>query len=95
VKYEALAELRAARAATPPTPVPGRDRAVPIVPAPDPLALPTAPPSLVESWVSGVRAMDRDTLDAFVRRTWRTWHAESLRLLALAVDRRRAELDGE
>jgi hypothetical protein len=39
--------------------------------------------------------MDRDTLDAFVRRTWRRWHAESLRLLALVVDRRRAELDGE
>ena len=62
---------------------------------PDPLGLPVAPPTLIETWARAVRTMDRDTLDAFVRRTWRTWRAESLRLLALAVDRRRAELDGE
>jgi hypothetical protein len=68
---------------------------MPTNPMADPLALPAAPPALVETFVRGVRTMDRDTLDAFVRRAWRLWHAESLRLLSVAVDRRRAELDGE
>ena len=66
-----------------------------MVPISDPLALPAATPTLVETLVRGVRTMDRETLDAFVRRTWRLWSAQSLRLLAVAVDRRRAQLDGE
>ena len=61
----------------------------------DPLSLPAAAPALVETLVQGVRTMDRETLDAFARRTWRLWSGESLRLLAVAVDRRRAQLDGE
>lgn len=60
---------------------------------PDDLA--AAPPESVEVWIRAVRRMDRDTLDSFVRRTWRTWSPESLRPVALAVDARRAELDGE
>jgi len=39
--------------------------------------------------------MDRDALDSFVRRMWRTWSPTSLRPLAVAVDIRRAQLDGE
>ena len=54
-----------------------------------------APPESVVQWLSGVRRMDRDSLDSFVRRTWRAWRAESLRPLAIAVEARRAELDGE
>jgi hypothetical protein len=54
-----------------------------------------APPESVVRWLSAVRRMDRDALDSFVRRTWRTWRAESLRPLAVAVDARRSELDGE
>jgi hypothetical protein len=61
----------------------------------DPLDLTAAPAESVEKWIRAVRAMDRDTLDSFVRRTWRTWSAASLRPVAAAVDTRRAQLDGE
>ena len=54
-----------------------------------------APPESVMRWLGAVRRMDRDTLDSLVRQTWRTWRPESLRPLAVAVDVRRAELDGE
>ena len=58
----------------------------------DPLDLDDAPPEALEQWLSAVRTMDRNTLDVFVRRTWR---AASLRAVAIAVDMRRAQLDGE
>ena len=61
----------------------------------DPLDLGAAPPESLELWLRDVRRMDRDALDAFVRQTWRRWSAASLRPLALAVDARRATLDGE
>ena len=61
----------------------------------DPLNLGAAPGELVETWLRAVRSMDRDALDAFVRRTWRAWSATSLRPLAAAVETRRAQLDGE
>ena len=61
----------------------------------DPLDLGAAPAGSLDVWLRAVRSMDRDTLDSFVRRTWRTWSAASLRPLAIAVDARRAELDGE
>ena len=61
----------------------------------DPTALRAAPLESLESWLRDVRRMDRDALDAFVRRTWRTWNAASLRSLAAAVDVRRSALDGE
>ena len=52
-----------------------------------------APLETVELWIRAVRKMDRDILEPFVRRTWRTWSAASLRPLAAAVEARRAELD--
>ena len=61
----------------------------------DPLDLGAIPPETLELSVHAVRRMDRDTLDSFVRRTWREWSPESLRPLAIAVDARRAELDGD
>lgn len=61
----------------------------------DPLDLSAVPAASLELWARAVRRMDRDTLDSFVRRTWRAWSPESLRPLAVAVDVRRAELDGE
>ena len=61
----------------------------------DPLDLGAVPAASLEQWIHVVRRMDRDTLDSFVRRTWRAWSPESLRPLAIAVDARRAELDGE
>jgi hypothetical protein len=63
--------------------------------ASDPLDLGAVPPELLELCMHAVRKMDRDTLDSCVRRMWRTWSAESLRPLAIAVDARRSELDGE
>jgi len=54
-----------------------------------------APPESVELWIRAVRTMDREVLESFVRRTWRTWSAASLRPLATAVEKRRAELDRE
>jgi hypothetical protein len=50
---------------------------------------------LEDTWMHAVRRMDRDTLDLFVRRTWRAWDATSLRPVQAAVDARRGELDGE
>jgi hypothetical protein len=61
----------------------------------DPLDLVAAPVESVELWMQAVRRMDRDALDSFVRRTWRAWSPGSLRPLAVAVDTRRAQLDGE
>ena len=61
----------------------------------DPLDLGAMPAKSLELWVHAVRRMDRDTLDLFVRRTWRAWSPESLRPLAVVVDARRSELDGE
>ena len=61
----------------------------------DPVSLRGAPTKLVEHWIRDVHTMDRDALDAFVRRTWRIWSAASLRPLAAAVDLRRGQLDGE
>ena len=61
----------------------------------DPTELRAAPLESLESWLRDVGRMDRDALDAFVRRTWRTWNAASLRPLAVAVDVRRSALDGE
>jgi len=61
----------------------------------DPLSLGAAPAELVERWMHAVHLMDREALDAFVRRTWRSWSGASLRPLAVAVDFRRAQLDGE
>jgi uncharacterized protein YbdZ (MbtH family) len=61
----------------------------------DPLDLGAAPAESIALWMRAVRNMDRDTLDSFVRRTWRTWSPGSLRPLAVAVDTRRAQLDGE
>jgi hypothetical protein len=61
----------------------------------DPLDLSAVPAASLKLWTQAVRRMDRDTLDSFVRRTWRAWSPESLRPLAVAVDVRRAELDGE
>jgi len=61
----------------------------------DPLELLAAPADSIETWMRAVRNMDRDTLDLFVRRTWRAWSPTSLRPLAVAVDTRRAQLDGE
>lgn len=61
----------------------------------DPIDLGGAPPDLLAMWIRAVRRMDRDMLDTFVRRTWRAWSAVSLRPLAIVVDARRAELDGE
>ena len=62
---------------------------------PDPLCLGAAPAELVAVWLRSVRNMDRDALALFVRHTWRSWNAASLRTLAAAVDTRRAQLDGE
>ena len=62
---------------------------------PDPLCLRAAPAELVEAWIRSVRMMDRDALALFVRHTWGNWDAASLRVLAAAVDTRRAQLDGE
>jgi hypothetical protein len=62
---------------------------------PDPLCLGVAPAALVQIWLRSVRTMDRDALALFVRHTWRSWDAASLRTLAAAVDTRRAQLDGE
>lgn len=59
----------------------------------EPLDLGAAPPESVELWVRAVRTMDREVLESFVRRTWRAWSATSLRPLAAAVEKRRAELD--
>jgi hypothetical protein len=61
----------------------------------DPLSLGAAPAEQVEVWIRSVRNMDRDVLALFVRDTWRSWSAASLRALAAAVDTRRAQLDGE
>ena len=61
----------------------------------DPASLIAAPAELIEHWIRSVHVMDRDALDAFVRRTWRSWNGASLRPLAAAVDYRRAQLDGE
>ena len=61
----------------------------------DPLDLGAAPAESIEMWMRAVRNMDRDALDSFVRRTRRTWSAGSLRPVAIAVDNRRAQLDGE
>jgi hypothetical protein len=61
----------------------------------DPLDLGAAPVDSMGMWIRAVRTMDRDALDSFVRRTWRTWSAGSLRPLAAAVEMRRSELDGE
>jgi hypothetical protein len=52
-----------------------------------------APLETVELWIRGVRTMDHEILEAFVRRTWRTWSATSLLPLKVAVDARRAELE--
>ena len=52
-----------------------------------------APRESVEVWIRAVRTMDREVLESFVRRTWRAWSATSLRPLAAAVEKRRAELD--
>ena len=62
---------------------------------PDPLCLGAAPAELVEIFLRSVRRMDRDALALFVRHTWRSWDAASLRAVAAAVDTRRAQLDGE
>jgi|SRR6187402_3707290 hypothetical protein len=62
---------------------------------PDPSELGAPPADLLETWMHAVRRMDRDTLDLFVRRTWRAWDATSLRPVQAAVDARRGELDGE
>ena len=51
-----------------------------------------APAETVALGVEAVK-MDRDILESFVRRTWRTWSAGSLRPLLEAVEARRAELD--
>jgi hypothetical protein len=51
-----------------------------------------APLETVELWIRAVPTMDHEILDAFVRRTWRTWSATSLVPLKAAVDARRAEL---
>ena len=56
---------------------------------------PLAPLETVELWIRGVRTMDHEILEAFVRRTWRTWSATSLLPLKAAVDARRAELELE
>lgn len=61
----------------------------------DPVDLGPAPLESIAPWMQAVRTMDRDALDSFVRRMWRTWSAASLRPLAVAVDMRRAQLDGE
>lgn len=61
----------------------------------DPLDLVAAPAESIELWMRAVRNMDRDALDSFVRRTWRAWSPGSLRPVALAVDERRAQLDGD
>jgi len=61
----------------------------------DPLDLTAAPAESIAIWMRAVRNMDRDALNSFVRRTWRQWSAASLRALAVAVDSRRAQLDGE
>ena len=61
----------------------------------DPLSLRAAPAELIEHWIRTLHAMDRDSLDVFVRWTWRSWSATSLRPVATAVDFRRAQLDGE
>jgi hypothetical protein len=53
-----------------------------------------APPETVALWIRAVARMRREALESFVQRTWRTWDAESLRDLQVAVDARRAELDG-
>jgi len=60
---------------------------------PDRPDLGQAPPESVELWIRAVRTMDREVLESFVRRTWRAWSAASLRPLAAAVEKRRAELD--
>ena len=61
----------------------------------DPLDLTAAPPETIRRLMPAVRSMDRDALDSFVRRMWRTWSAGSLGPLAVAVDLRRSQLDGE
>lgn len=61
----------------------------------DPLSLAAAPAEMIEAWFRAVRSMDRDALDSFVRQTWRSWSATSLRTLAVAVDTRRSQLDGD
>lgn len=61
----------------------------------DALDLGAAPQASIDMWLRAVRTMDRNTLDSFVRHTWRTWSADSLRPLGAAVDARRSELDGE
>lgn len=61
----------------------------------DPRDLGAAPVESIATWMRAVRTMDRDALDSFVRRMWRTWSPTSLRPLAVAVDTRRAQLDGE
>jgi hypothetical protein len=58
-------------------------------------ALGDAPAETVELWIRAVRRMDREVLESFVRRTWSTWSAASLRPLAPVVEARRAELDGQ
>ena len=61
----------------------------------DPVDLSAAPPETIRRLMPAVRSMDRDTLDSFVRRMWRTWSPASLGPLAVAVDLRRSQLDGE
>jgi hypothetical protein len=61
----------------------------------DPMDLSAAPPDTIRRLMPAVRSMDRDTLDSFVRRMWRIWSPGSLGALAVAVDLRRSQLDGE
>ena len=61
----------------------------------DPRDLGAAPVESIATWMRAVRTMDRDALDSFVRRMWRTWSPASLGTLATAVDMRRSQLDRE